>query len=217
MINTTGIEDPAVDAAWVNDGNLVLDIAASGEEISRLERIDPGPGTLVLGVGLLARLTGSAPELGCGPIDSHRSTRPASSAAAVLALPGPLGMVVNSTVPMAATNTIGVLLGAAEAHGDAAIGWTMSRLGRVAASPRGSFRNFTNPVRVEFPGGFGRRTAWRFDFADQVTLPGQLGNPVITAYCMDSRVATTALAAIARIPGGATPALALERRRPARG
>lgn len=115
--------------------------------------------------------------------------------------------------------TIGGLLGVGEDYGDASRGWTLSRLGQEAAAPDGTFRNFTDPVTVRFPAGFGARRAWRFDFADQTVLHETTGVTVTTACCLDSRVATGALAVAARIPGAPQALLRANRvsRRAARG
>ena len=104
--------------------------------------------------------------------------------------------------------TIGALLGIGEDYGNASRRWTLSRLGRPAAAPDGTFRNFVPPVTVRFPAGFGVRRAWRFDFADQKVLHDTSGVTAITAYCLDSRLVTTALAAAARCPGAPQALLA---------
>lgn len=115
--------------------------------------------------------------------------------------------------------TIGALLGVGEDYGDASRRWTLSRIGRRADAPDGGFRNFREAIAVKFPAGFGTRRAWRFDFADQNTLHDTIGVTATTAYCLDSRLATTALAAAARIPGGPQALLAADgaSRRAARG
>ncbi|MCF2531281.1 NAD(P)H-binding protein [Yinghuangia soli] len=89
---------------------------------------------------------------------------------------------------------IGVLLGSGEAHGPAAVRWTLDGLGALDGS-----------WHVQFPGGrrsgrrSGRRTVHRFPFSDQFTLPHTLGVPrVRTGFALDSRLLTALLAAARR-------------------
>lgn len=83
---------------------------------------------------------------------------------------------------------IGAILGSGEAHGPAALRWTLDGLGTLSGSWRMNFLE-------------GRRTVHRFPFSDQYTLPGTLGIPnVRTGLGLDSSAMTTLLAA-ARSPG----------------
>ncbi|MEV0585207.1 NAD(P)H-binding protein [Nonomuraea sp. NPDC050310] len=91
--------------------------------------------------------------------------------------------------PAASELRIGVLLGAGERHGPAALAWTLDGLGVLDGS-----------WPMTFPAPYGRRTVHRFPFADQFTLPGTLGVPhARTGLCLDSGMLTGVLAA-ARIP-----------------
>lgn len=99
---------------------------------------------------------------------------------------------------------ITVLLGAGEAHGLAAIRWTLDRLGaaftiQTHAGPK-AVRAFgeSRPVRLAAP--YGRRTAYRFDFSVQHTLPRTLAlQSAATWLCFDSRLATQIFAWMARL------------------
>ncbi|MEV0390371.1 saccharopine dehydrogenase NADP-binding domain-containing protein [Nonomuraea sp. NPDC050643] len=93
---------------------------------------------------------------------------------------------------------IGVLLGAGERHGRAAIAWTLDGLGALDGS-----------WTMGFPAPHGTRTVHRFPFSDQYTLPGTLDVPSArTGLCLDSRLTTGLLAAAGR------PAVARLLRRP---
>lgn len=99
---------------------------------------------------------------------------------------------------------ITVLLGAGEVHGLAAIRWTLDRLGaaftlQTPAGPRAvrAFRE-SRPVRLAAP--YGRRTAYRFDFSEQHTLPRTLAlQSAATWLCFDSRLVTQIFAWMARL------------------
>jgi hypothetical protein len=94
-----------------------------------------------------------------------------------------------------------VLLGAGEGHGAAATAWSYRLLGHGFRDPTGDqVRNYTRPTAFDLPGG-GRRRAYRADFSDQHALTLDLGVPVRTYFCLDSRIATTALAALTWVPG----------------
>ncbi|MDE0803319.1 MAG: SDR family NAD(P)-dependent oxidoreductase [Acidimicrobiales bacterium] len=181
VVNTTGLIDPEILQPWLDDSVPIVDIAASGEEIRRLEQLDSSRTTLLLSVGLLPGLSSL--------IATHLAERE----------------------PQTSSLTIGALLGIGEDYGDASRRWTIGQLGDRVEGPDGTFRNFASPVSIDFPGGFGTRTAYRFDFADQYVLTRDLDVPVTTAYCMDSRLATTALSIAARIPGAPRVLLAANR------
>ncbi|MFE0027485.1 hypothetical protein [Amycolatopsis sp. NPDC059021] len=108
------------------------------------------------------------------------------AAAAHRAAPGPVDLAV--------------LLGAGERHGVAATAWTYDLLGRRFADPGGgSVRNFTRPKAFTLP-GFGTRRLYRADFSDQHTLTAEFGVPVRTYFGLDSRLATSGLAALTWAP-----------------
>lgn len=80
---------------------------------------------------------------------------------------------------------ISIMLGLWDQHGKAAIEWTVDQLSG----------GFTNGKRTDFGRGLGRRTAYRFEFADQYVLRRKLGLPsVVTRLCFDSAAVTGLLA-----------------------
>ncbi|MDT0167316.1 NAD(P)H-binding protein [Actinotalea sp. AC32] len=87
---------------------------------------------------------------------------------------------------------VGILLGAGEHHGRAALDWTLRGLGQM----RGSWS-------VPFPPPYGPRTVHAFPFSDQFTLPETIGvESVRTGLCLDSRAATQVLRALSRPVAG---------------
>ncbi|RZS36437.1 hypothetical protein EV193_107118 [Herbihabitans rhizosphaerae] len=93
-----------------------------------------------------------------------------------------------------------ILLGAGEAHGDAAVRWAYGLLGKPLTDPEGGrIRNYTKGKRFELP-GFGRRTVYRADYSDQHALTRDLGVPVRSYFGTDSRLATAGLAALTWLP-----------------
>jgi hypothetical protein len=103
----------------------------------------------------------------------------------------------------AAPIDIVVLLGAGERHGDASVQWAYGLLGRRFLDPASGrpVRNYTRSRRFTLP-GHGTRRLVRADYADQHVLTRDLGVPVRTYFGLDSRLATGALAALTRVPGG---------------
>jgi saccharopine dehydrogenase-like NADP-dependent oxidoreductase len=96
---------------------------------------------------------------------------------------------------------LAVLLGAGDRHGQAALAWSYRLLGRHLTEPAtgARIRNYTQPRRFTLPGGAQRRL-YRADFSDQHTLTRDLGVAVRTYFGLDSRLATTALAALTWAP-----------------
>lgn len=63
-----------------------------------------------------------------------------------------------------------------------------------------SVSSFTDGKKTDFGKGLGQRTAYRFPFSDQQTLPGTLSVPsVSTRLCFDSRLATTSIALLQKM------------------
>ncbi len=175
-INCTGIEDLDAIRKWRRDGWAMIDITASSQYALALAAEPLDGPPLIVGVGLTPGLT--------------------SSLARELVLADPDASAV----------TISCLVGLGENYGDTSRTWTLSQLGRPVGDLDGTaFRNFSDPETIDFPGGFGRRPAWRFDFADRSLLPKLLGAQVTTRYCFDSRLAGRALAISSAVPGA--PAL----------
>lgn len=94
---------------------------------------------------------------------------------------------------------IGIMLGLGDAHGKAAIQWTVDSLSRsFHITESGSARrvsSFTEGLKTDFGADLKARTAYRFPFSDQETLPHTLGVPsVSTRLCFDSRIVTSTIA-----------------------
>lgn len=170
VVNCTGIEDVGAVERWRHAGWAVIDVTASSDYAMQLARARTGGPPLIVGVGLTPGLTS---VLARDVVDRDRN---------------------------ATALTISCLVGLGEDYGDASRDWTYGRLGRRVDDPRGPFRNFSAPEAIEFPGGFGRRPAWRFDFADRCLLAEQLDMEVTTRYCFDSRLAGRTLALASAVP-----------------
>ncbi len=169
-VNCTGIEDVAAVQRWRDAGWAMVDITASSRYACRLANAARIGPPLIVGVGLTPGLT------------------------SVLARHLVAGDPGTSAVE------ISCLVGLGEGYGEASRDWTYHQLGRRIDDPAGAFRNFSDPRSVDFPGGFGRRPAWRFDFADRALLAQQLDVAVTTRYCFDSRLAGRALATASAVP-----------------
>ncbi|MFF2015520.1 saccharopine dehydrogenase family protein [Paenibacillus sp. NPDC058177] len=166
-------KDTAFAEACSQNGVYYVDVSANGAFLTRLEALaSPSrtlPGTAVLSVGLAPGLT-------------NMLVRQASEA-------------------MDHTNRadITIMLGLGDSHGKAAIEWTVDNLrvdfdivenGSLVAAT-----SFTSGKTSDLGKGLGRRTAYRFPFSDQQTLPRTLGIPSIsTRLCFDSRIATGSVA-----------------------
>ena len=93
-----------------------------------------------------------------------------------------------------------VMLGMGDAHGDAAIRWTLDNVNaEFTVLENGSERlvhSFEDGLRTKLP-GIGERTAYRFNFPDQHSLPKTLGiNSVSSRLCFDLEIVTKAFAAL---------------------
>jgi saccharopine dehydrogenase (NAD+, L-lysine forming) len=92
---------------------------------------------------------------------------------------------------------VSVLLGLGEAHGEEGVRWVVENLDRCFEAPGvpGTVPTFGDPRTTLFPGGFGRRACYRFDFADQHVLARTIGvGRAATRLCFDSVAATRLLA-----------------------
>ncbi len=90
---------------------------------------------------------------------------------------------------------IALMLGMGEAHGRAAIEWTVENMAQDfwegAGTQRRQVSSFTSGKTFDFGEGIGRKTAYRFNFSDQHTLAGTWGAaPVATRLCFDSSFVT---------------------------
>jgi len=95
-----------------------------------------------------------------------------------------------------------VMLGMGDAHGDAAIRWTLDNIyAEFTVLENGvekTVRSFEDGLRTEFP-GIGPHTAFRFDFPDQHTLPKTLGiDSLSSRLCFDLEIVTKSLSALKR-------------------
>lgn len=96
---------------------------------------------------------------------------------------------------------VSVLLGLGEAHGKEGIRWVVENLDKRFEAPGvpGTVASLEDPRTALFPGGFGRRTCYRFDFADQHVLARTLGaGRAATRLCFDSAAMTRLLALLKR-------------------
>lgn len=96
-----------------------------------------------------------------------------------------------------------VLLGMGDAHGDAAIHWMLDHiLAEFTVLEHGQekkVRSFEDGKPTCFP-GIGRRTAYRFNFPDQHSLPKtQEINSVSSRFCFDQEIVTRSMALLKRI------------------
>jgi hypothetical protein len=96
---------------------------------------------------------------------------------------------------------VSVLFGLGEAHGEAAVRWTVENLDKRFEAPgAGTVGGLEDPKKTLFPGHFGARTCYRFDFADQHVLARTLGvERVATRLCFDSAASTRLLALAKRV------------------
>jgi len=151
-----------------------IDITADFSVMSSIQKLHPVESTVVLSVGLAPGITNMLVKQGKDRLDQVDSAQ------------------------------IYVLLGLGEAHGRAAIEWTVDNLNTTySVVEQGStkrVRSFTDGKKMDFPAGLGRKTAYLFNFSDQHVLPRTLEIPsVSTRLSFDSGMLTTMLAGLTRI------------------
>lgn len=88
-----------------------------------------------------------------------------------------------------------IMLGLGEAHGEAAIRWTIENLNSVFSiwdeGVATCVASFGEGKRTVFPSDIGARTAFRFNFSDQQVIPKTLGIPSASTWaCFDSALMT---------------------------
>lgn len=93
---------------------------------------------------------------------------------------------------------ISILLGLGEAHGQAALDWTVGGMNETfTVIEEGKSRkvaSFTEGKVVDFGARLGKRKAYRFNFSDQQVLPTTLKIPTVsTRLALDSRFITALL------------------------
>ncbi|WP_306357401.1 MULTISPECIES: saccharopine dehydrogenase NADP-binding domain-containing protein [unclassified Nocardia] len=124
-------------------------------------------------------------------LEELRDLATAAGATGVLSvglIPGVSNLLARQVVAASGLRTvrIGAMLGSGEAHGPAAVRWTLNGLGQLTGS-----------WRMRFPKG--TRTVHRFPFSDQYTLRRTLGlDTADTGLALDSRAVTAVLAAARR-------------------
>ena len=106
-----------------------------------------------------------------------------------------LALKASQSLDEASRIDIAVMLGLGDAHGKAAIEWTVDSLAATySITETGNARrvsSFTEGMKTDFGAELGKRTAYRFPFSDQMTLPRTLGIPTVsTRLCFDSRTVT---------------------------
>jgi saccharopine dehydrogenase-like NADP-dependent oxidoreductase len=94
---------------------------------------------------------------------------------------------------------IHLLLGLGEAHGEAAVRWTVENFNtEFTVQEAGTARrvkSFEDGKQTTFPGSLGKRTTYRFNFSDQHVLPRTLNvGSVSTRLSFDSALVTNLLA-----------------------
>jgi len=97
-----------------------------------------------------------------------------------------------------------VLLGLGEAHGEAAIRWTIENLDSEFdiwdEGMKMRVTSFGEGKQTIFPYGTGARTAYRFNFSDQYVIPRTLKIPSVSTWvCFDSILTTHLFALYRRI------------------
>lgn len=103
-------------------------------------------------------------------------------------------------------SNISIMLGLGEAHGQAAMDWTMAGMNESYTvieqdKPR-EVESFTEGEVVDFGERLGRRKAYRFNFCDQHVLPQTLNiKAVSTRLCLDSRWITATLGVSKKLGG----------------
>ena len=164
-------------AACLGRGCNYVDVSASHVLLSQIEALDP-----------LARRSGATGVLSVG------------------LAPGLTNLLVKhakKSLDRLDKVDITVMLGLGEAHGAAAVAWTLKNLvGEFETVVNGrtrSVRSLSDPRRVTLAGETRGRTAYRFNFSDQHTVRRTLGvREAATRLCFDSRLSTWLLAASAR-------------------
>jgi saccharopine dehydrogenase (NAD+, L-lysine forming) len=150
-----------------------IDVTADHYVMSKIEAIRSVDSTVVLSVGLAPGITNMLVKQGKHQLDQVDSA------------------------------DIYVLLGLGEAHGQAAIEWTVDHLLAdyfvIKQGRRERVTSFSDGKKTDFPAELGRKTAYRFNFSDQHVLPQTLNIPsVSTRLCFDSDMITNLIAILKR-------------------
>lgn len=186
------LRDPGLSAYRAALPGVDVVVNASGAEDPNLAAVAGEQGCAFVDVGATASyldaLTRSVPS---APVLVDVGLAPGLTnllgAAVHESTPGPIDLVV--------------FLGAGEHHGAAATEWSYQLLGRHFDDNGRRVRNYTEPELFGLPGIRRPRRLYRLDFSDQHSLRRDLGVRVRTFFGLDSRLATTALAALTWLPG----------------
>jgi len=170
------------DTAWVDaclrQGIHYVDVSASGAFLSQVEQLHgeaaANGAIAVLGVGLAPGLTNLLARYAAEQLDQTEEIN------------------------------IAIMLGMGDQHGKAAIAWTVEHLNSpfhiIQNNSKRAVASFTDGRTTDFGEKLGRRKAYRFNFADQHSLPRTLHVPTVsTRLCFDSSLTTGLLAGMRRI------------------
>ncbi len=160
-------------AQCIRRGIHYIDVSATYEILSNIEKFNTeavnAGSTVVLSVGLVPGLSNL------------------------------LAKHCQSKIPAMRYADIFVLLGMGEAHGEAAIRWTLENINTefTLQTQNGTeyVSSFGRRKRTMMPGEFGKRTAYAFDFSDQHVIPRTLNiDTAASWFCLDSAFVTTLFA-----------------------
>jgi len=165
------------DTAWVEacfrQGIHYVDVSANGAFLSQVEQLHgqaaANGATAVLGVGLAPGLTNLLARYAAEQLDQTEEIN------------------------------IAIMLGMGDQHGQAAIEWTVEHLNSpfhvIQNNNKRAVSSFTDGRITDFGAKLGHRKAYRFNFADQHSLPRTLHVPTVsTRLCFDSSFTTGLLA-----------------------
>ncbi|RCX22697.1 saccharopine dehydrogenase-like NADP-dependent oxidoreductase [Fontibacillus phaseoli] len=139
-------------------------------------------------------------ELLCSTAQSNRATA-VLSVGLVPGLSNLMALRTKRLLDVAEEINISVMLGLGDSHGKAAIEWTIDQMNcdfgvLERGEPVKAF-SFREGRKTDFGNGLGKRTAYRFNFADQHILPRTLQVPTVsTRLCFDSALATRMVSAL---------------------
>lgn len=170
--------DDALARACLTRGLHYLDVSASYRGQQR-----------VVALGNLARRQGAAAVVGSGLVPG---------------LSNLLAAQLARRFTLLAQLDIYLLLGLGDVHGEDAVRWLLASTGhRFSVKTLGRFQSvqsLTDAQSATFPGDSRPRKTYRFDFADQHTLPLTTGAAgAATRLCFDSRVVTRLLVTLNRL------------------
>src|SRR5918997_6032793 len=154
-----------------------------------------------------ARKRGEAEEriyaLDAEALDALARRRSATAVLSVGLVPGLTNLLARHCADSLGGELLGVdisvLLGLGEAPGKEGVRWVVENLDKrfEATGFPGTVGSLEDPKTTLFPGGYGRRATYRFDFSDQHVLARTLGaGRAATRLCFDSAAATRLLAVL---------------------